>query len=135
MGMFFGYAETTNGVTVRVQPHFSEDDSDPADNHWLWHYHIRVENAGKQTVQLVDRHWIITDARGQRQEIKGDGVVGVQPIIETGDSYDYVSACPLETPSGMMQGSFGMLLADGRRFAAAIPAFDLLSPASRSRAH
>ncbi len=131
MGKLFAHAETTQGVTVRVQPHYSEDDSDPADNHGLWHYHIRIENAGKQTVQLIDRHWIITDARGKREEIRGEGVVGVQPILEPGQSYDYVSACPLETASGTMQGSFGMVLADGRRFAAAIPAFDLLSPASR----
>lgn len=130
----FGYQATTEGVTVRVQPHYAPDHSDPKAGHWMWHYHIRLENGGGMAVQLVDRHWIITDGHGVRRDVMGEGVVGEQPVIEPGASYDYVSGCPLSTPMGEMRGHFGMIDSGGRRFEVAIPAFDLLSPDSRGRA-
>lgn len=128
---FFAATEATGDILVHVQPHYDADRSQPAQGHFVWHYHIRIENHGDEAVQLVDRHWIITDARGHRQEMRGEGVVGEQPLIAAGASFDYVSGCPLSTPSGMMEGSYGMAGEDGRRFRVAIPPFDLLSPDSR----
>ncbi len=125
----FGYATTTEGITVRVQPHYAADDSDPETGQWLWHYHIRLENGGGSTVQLLDRHWIIIDGNGERRDVMGEGVVGAQPVIKPGGSYDYVSGCPLGTPGGRMRGHFGMIDPGGRRFEVIIPPFDLVAPA------
>lgn len=131
----FAVAATTEGITVRVQPHYSPEDSDPANGHWQWLYHIRLENGGGTTVQLIDRHWIITDGEGQRRDVMGDGVVGEQPTLSPGESFDYVSGCPLTTASGHMVGQFGMVDHSGRRFEVAIPGFDLISPDSRRMGH
>ncbi|MCS6986955.1 MAG: Co2+/Mg2+ efflux protein ApaG [Sphingomonadaceae bacterium] len=131
----FPYVATTGAITVRVQPTFAPEDSRPTDGVWVWRYHVRIENHGDEPVQLLDRHWIITDAHGRRAEVRGAGVVGEQPLISPGGAHDYVSACPLSTPSGTMEGSYGMVAADGRRFRVAIPAFDLVSPDSRRRAN
>lgn len=131
----FGAAETTDGVTVRVQPHYAPDQSDPAAGHWVWHYHIRIENGSDRPVQLIDRHWVIVDGQGVTSEVRGEGVVGEQPRIAPGGSFDYVSGCPLPTPFGTMRGRYGMIDADGRRFDVAIPAFDLLAPDGRRAAH
>lgn len=120
---------------MRVQPHYSPEDSDPANGHWQWLYHIRLENGGGTTVQLIDRHWIITDGEGQRRDVMGDGVVGEQPTLSPGESFDYVSGCPLSTASGHMVGQFGMVDHSGRRFEVAIPGFDLISPDSRRMGH
>jgi ApaG protein len=124
----FDVSATTGPVTVRVRPAYLPDESDPARGRWLWSYHIRVENNGDAPVQLLTRHWIIRDATGRTTHVRGDGVVGDQPTIAPGDAYDYVSACPLPTPSGSMQGSYGMLDADGASFEAEIPTFALVSP-------
>lgn len=132
---FFAAAETTGDIRVKVQPNFDREQSQPSLGQFLWQYHIRIENLGQLWVRLLDRHWIITDGSGRRQEVIGEGVVGEQPRIEPGAAFDYVSACPLSTPSGTMQGSYGMVDADGRRFRVAIPMFDLLSPDSRRLAH
>jgi ApaG protein len=128
----FDYHQTTGPVTVRVRPAFLPDESDPADGRWLWSYHIRVENAGDTPVRLLTRHWIIRDATGRTTHVRGDGVVGDQPLIPPGGTYDYVSACPLPTPSGQMQGSYGMIDAGGAPFEATIPAFALVSPGARA---
>lgn len=133
-GLFTAEA-TTEGITVRVAPRFAADQSDPEGGHWMWHYHVRIENGSGIAVQLIDRHWEITDGRGQRRDVMGEGVVGEQPLIQPGDSFDYVSGCPLPTPSGSMRGRYGMLDPGGRRFEVEIPAFDLLSPDSRRAAH
>jgi len=133
-GLFTAEA-TTEGITVRVAPRYAADQSDPDNGHWMWHYHVRIENGSGMAVQLIDRHWEIIDGRGQRRDVMGEGVVGEQPLIEPGDSFDYVSGCPLPTPSGMMRGRYGMLDPGGRRFEVAIPAFDLLSPDSRRAAN
>ena len=129
MKALFPHAATTAGVTVRVSVSFLAEQSQPSRGKWFWAYHIRIENDGRQPVQLVSRHWIITDGHGARHEVEGDGVVGEQPVIACGESYDYVSGCPLGTPSGQMTGSFRMLLSDGGSFDAAIPPFGLIAPA------
>jgi len=124
----FPYETTTRGICVRVAPRFLDEDSDPELNRYIWAYHIRIENHGQLEVQLRDRHWIITDAQGRVEDIRGEGVVGQQPVIAPGEAYDYVSACPLTTPSGMMQGEYGMVDTHGLLFHADIPAFSLDSP-------
>jgi ApaG protein len=126
----FPYEAITRGVTVRVSVTYLPDQSEPAHGRWFWAYHIRIENDGDGAVQLLTRHWIITDGRGGQEEVRGDGVVGDQPMIDPGESYDYVSGCPLKTPSGSMEGSYGMIDADGTPFEIAIPTFLLQSPAT-----
>ena len=125
----FPEAATTADVTVRVSVSYLPEQSEPARGRWFWAYHIRIENGSERTVQLLTRHWIITDGRGARHSVEGEGVVGEQPLIAPGASYDYVSGCPLATPTGAMQGSYRMMGEDGRRFDVAIPRFALLAPA------
>lgn len=124
----FPHAATTRGVIVRVSVSFLPEQSDPGKARWFWAYHIRLENEGERAVQLLTRHWTITDGRGGRHEVRGEGVVGEQPRIEPGGSFDYVSGCPLQTPTGAMEGSYGMTDAAGRDFDVAIPRFALLAP-------
>lgn len=131
MKVFFPYAETTRGITVRVAPSYLADQS--GGGRWVWAYHIRLENGGDVAVQLLRRHWIITDARGHVEEVEGPGVVGEQPVIEPGRSFDYVSGCPLATPSGVMRGTYQMVDGNGQAFDIAIPAFSLDSPEGRAR--
>ncbi len=129
MKALFPYDETTRDVTVRVAVSYLPEQSEPARGRWFWAYHIRIENAGEQTVQLLTRHWIITDARGAQHSVEGEGVVGEKPVIEPGASYDYVSGCPLGTSSGSMQGHYRMIGESGAPFDVAIPKFALLAPA------
>ncbi|SFR85003.1 Co2+/Mg2+ efflux protein ApaG [Sphingomonas jatrophae] len=129
MKALFPHVATTRGLAVRVSVSFLPEQSDPARGRWFWAYHIRLENEGPVSVQLLTRHWIITDGRGGRHEVQGDGVVGEQPVIAPGGSYDYVSGCPLDTPTGTMQGSYHMASEDGSTFDAAIPRFSLIAPA------
>jgi ApaG protein len=125
----FPHAVTTDGVTVRVAVSYLPEQSEPERGRWFWAYHIRIENDGAQTVQLLTRHWVITDGRGARHSVEGEGVIGEKPVIAPGDSYDYVSGCPLATPTGSMQGSYRMIGEDGARLEVAIPKFALLAPA------
>ncbi|SOB88335.1 ApaG protein [Sphingomonas guangdongensis] len=129
MDALFPHRAETDGIVVRVAVSYLPEQSEPGRGRWFWSYHIRLENTGDQAVQLLTRHWIITDGRGARHTVEGEGVVGEQPILEPGGSYDYVSGCPLTTPTGSMQGSYRMIGADGVRFDAAIPKFALLAPA------
>jgi len=126
----FPNAATTDGVTVRVSVSYLPEQSEPARGRWFWAYHIRIENDGTSAVQLLTRHWVITDGRGARHSVEGEGVVGEQPMIEPGASYDYVSGCPLATPTGAMQGTYRMVGEDGASFDVAIPRFTLLAPAT-----
>ena len=121
----FPHNETTRDLTVRVSVSFLRERSEPAKRRWFWTYHIRLENDGDLPVQLISREWLIGDAEGGRQIVQGDGVVGEQPIIEPGGSYDYVSGCPLSTSSGWMEGRYFMVSADGSSFEAVIPRFAL----------
>lgn len=132
MKEFFPHAATTDGVTVRVAVSYLPEQSEPRRGRWFWAYHIRLENDSDRTVQLLTRHWIITDGRGARHSVEGEGVVGEQPLIAPGASYDYVSGCPLQTPNGAMQGSYRMIAEDGTAFDAAIPKFALVAPAVES---
>ena len=122
------YEAETRGVIVRVVPSYLPEQSDPEDGRWVWAYLVDIENGGTEAVQLVDRHWTITDASGRVEEVQGPGVVGEQPVIQPGDSYQYTSGCPLGTDSGVMVGSYGMITGAGERFEAAIPAFSLHLP-------
>ncbi|GGB36682.1 protein ApaG [Sphingomonas metalli] len=129
MRALFAHAQTTRGVTVRVAVSYLAEQSEPARGRWFWAYHIRLENEGAGAVQLISRHWIITDGRGARHSVEGEGVVGEQPLIEPGASFDYVSGCPLATSSGAMQGSYRMVAEDGSSFDVVIPRFTLSAPA------
>ena len=129
MKAFFPNVEETAGVTVRVSVSYLPEQSEPGRGRWFWAYHVRIENEGNQAVQLLTRHWIITDGRGARHTVEGEGVVGEQPVIQPGGSFDYVSGCPLATPTGSMQGSYHMIGADGSAFDVAIPKFALVAPA------
>ncbi|HEX8569520.1 MAG TPA: Co2+/Mg2+ efflux protein ApaG [Caulobacteraceae bacterium] len=122
------YEAETRGVRVRVVASYLPQQSDPDDGRWVWAYVIEIENEGDETVQLVDRHWTITDGHGQVEEVQGPGVVGEQPVIPPGGRYQYTSGCPLGTDSGVMVGSYGMITEAGERFEAAIPAFSLHLP-------
>lgn len=134
MKALFPYEATTAGVTVRVAPRFLDEQSDPRAGQFAWSYHIRIENGTDDDVQLIARHWIITDAVGRVEEVRGEGVVGEQPIIAPGGSFDYVSGCPLATPSGTMRGSFAMAARE-TLFEVAIPLFSLDSPDARRVLH
>ena len=128
MDAFFAHRAETDGIAVRVSVNYLAEQSEPARGRWFWAYHIRIENASDQAVQLLTRHWIITDGRGARHSVEGEGVVGEQPTIPPGGSFDYVSGCPLSTPTGAMQGSYRMVGEDGEAFDVAIPKFALLAP-------
>ncbi len=122
------YERTTRDITVSVNPTYLEDQSSPGDNHYVWAYRVRIENHGDHTVQLLRRHWRITDAMGRVQEVQGSGVVGEQPVLQPGDSYEYTSGTPLPTPSGIMVGHYQMETENGERFEVDVPAFSLDSP-------
>ena len=132
MKEFFPHSATTRDITVRVSVSYLPEQSEPAKGRWFWAYHIRVENGGRKAVQLVSREWTIADGRGIEHVVQGDGVVGEQPVIESGGSFDYVSGCPLTTPTGWMEGQYQMVAADGSRFPIAIPRFPLIAPAVAS---
>jgi ApaG protein len=122
------YSEITRSITVTVKPFYLEDQSSPTENRYVWAYHVRIENGGKETVQLRHRYWKITDNRGQIQEVRGPGVVGEQPVLAPGESFEYTSGTPLPTPSGIMVGTYEMETKGGESFSVRIPAFSLDSP-------
>lgn len=128
MKSLFGFVAETRLIAVRVAVSYLPEQSDPQNGRWFWAYHIRIENNGDQTVQLLTRRWLITDGRGARHRVEGDGVVGEQPVIAPGQSFDYVSGCPLAMPNGAMEGSYGMIGEDGMPFEIAIPRFPLTAP-------
>ncbi|HXP76594.1 MAG TPA: Co2+/Mg2+ efflux protein ApaG [Stellaceae bacterium] len=127
-GSAAAYSATTRSIKVVVKPFYLEDQSSPPEDHYVWAYHVRIENHGAETVQLRRRHWRITDALGRMQEVKGAGVVGEQPILKPGEAFEYTSGTPLPTPSGIMVGSYEMETKAGESFAVDIPAFSLDSP-------
>ena len=127
------YSETTRSIKVTVRPFYLEQHSSPADNHYVWAYHVRIENGGSETVQLRRRHWEITDSFGRRQEVRGPGVVGEEPVLAPGESFEYTSSCPLPTPSGFMVGDYEMETRGGENFLVRVPAFSLDTPQAPSR--
>lgn len=122
------YSQTTENVTVSVQPAYLDQESQPDKNHFVWAYRVRIENNSDMTLQLRTRHWRITDAFGRTQDVRGDGVVGEQPVLKPGETFEYTSGTPLATPSGIMVGSYAMQDAQGRLHDIAIPAFSLDTP-------
>jgi ApaG protein len=122
------YSEITRSIKVTVKPFYLEDQSSPAENHYVWAYQVRIENQGADTVQLRRRHWRITDAMGVMKEVRGPGVVGEEPVLAPGEAFEYTSGTPLATPSGIMVGSYEMETPGGESFEVAIPAFSLDSP-------
>lgn len=122
------YEARTGEVVVRVVASFAPDQAEPEARRWFWTYTVEIQNRGDKPVQLISRHWIITDALNRVQEVSGLGVVGEQPEIGPGEAYRYTSGCPLGTPSGTMRGSYHMVGADGEAFDAAIPEFSLHLP-------
>jgi ApaG protein len=122
------YSKTTRMITVTVRPAYLANQSSPAENRYVWAYHVRIDNEGRETVQLRSRFWRITDGFGRVQEVRGPGVVGEQPVLHPGASFEYTSGTPLPTPSGIMVGTYQMETAEGERFDVAVPAFSLDSP-------
>src|SRR5262249_32305482 len=115
-------------IHISVQPFYLEDQSAPDEDRFVWAYKVSIANKGEETVQLLNRHWRITDKLGRVQDVKGPGVVGEQPVLKPGESFEYTSGCPLHTPSGIMVGSYEMKTDGGERFNVDIPAFSLDSP-------
>jgi ApaG protein len=122
------YKAITRGIAVSVEPTYLEANSSPGNSQYFWAYRVTIENQGRETVQLLNRHWMITNARGDYTEVKGAGVIGKQPFLKPGDTYTYTSGAPLNTPSGMMGGSYEMESDRGERFDIEIPTFSLDCP-------
>ena len=122
------YRAVTRNIEVEVTPRFLSERSSPENGYYFWAYTINLTNRGDETVQLKTRHWRITDAGGRLQEVQGAGVVGEQPVLRPGESFEYTSGVPLQTPSGFMTGSYGMVTTTGETFDIDIPAFSLDSP-------
>ena len=131
----FAYECVTRDIRVSVEPLFIEEESDPDEGHFLWSYSVTIENKGMETVQLLSRYWHITDEFGRVQEVHGPGVVGAQPVIEPGQRFEYMSGCPLPTPSGAMAGRYQMRSTAGEDFEVEIPGFLLESPYERRQIH
>ena len=125
------YKAVTREIEVNVEPSFLPERSSAREGIFFWAYKIVIANKGAETVQLKTRHWIITDSAGQERVVKGDGVVGEQPVLNPGDAFEYTSGVPLPTPSGFMTGSYQMVTEAGEKFDIEIPSFSLDSPDAR----
>ena len=128
--MPFVSSALTRGIRVTVESQYLVDRSSPADSKFAFAYQVRIVNEGFETTQLRSRHWVITDGDGKVQEVRGDGVVGAQPILGPGQEFEYVSWCMLPTPHGSMRGSYQMVTTDGDTFDAEIAPFPLALPYS-----
>jgi ApaG protein len=124
------YQKLTHSIEVTVRPFYLEDQSSPDESHYVFGYHITIQNRSDDTVQLLNRHWRITDGHGHLQEVRGPGVVGEQPVLAPGQAFEYTSGCPLSTPSGIMVGTYEMASKTGERFLIDIPAFSLDCPSA-----
>ena len=125
------YRRVTRNIEVMVTPRFLAERSSPDNGYFFWAYTIEITNHGAETVQLKTRYWRITDALGRLQEVRGAGVVGEEPVLKPGESFEYTSGVPLPTPSGFMTGTYGMVGAGGERFDIEIPTFSLDSPGAQ----
>jgi ApaG protein len=134
--MDHAYTSTTRAIRVSVKTFFLPDQSKPAEGKFFWAYQVRIENQGAETVQLLRRTWNITDGRGGVQKVQGKGVVGKQPVLGPGEAFEYTSGTPLDTPSGIMAGTYHMVVTGtGEAFDAEVPAFSLDSPHQEIRFH
>lgn len=122
------YSAVTREIRVQVEPIYLDDQSEPDDAQYVWAYRVQIENEGTETVQLLTRYWHITDGMGRVQEVRGAGVIGEQPVLNPGESYEYTSGTPLPTPSGIMKGSYQMSTPSGEKFDIEVPAFSLDCP-------
>ena len=122
------YTKTTNSINITVNPYYLEDQSEPDEHHFVWAYQVTINNLGKERVKLKNRFWKIIDSNGIKHEVKGEGVVGKQPVLNPGEKFEYTSGTPLSTPSGFMEGHYEMETINGGRFDASIPLFSLDSP-------
>jgi ApaG protein len=130
------YSKVTRGIKVSVRSFYLEDRSEPESGQYFWAYKVKIENRGRDAVQLLHRTWNITDAKGRTQHVQGPGVVGEQPLLEPGEAFEYTSGTPLPTPSGFMTGAYHMVVqASGENFDVAIPPFSLDSPHQDGRIH
>jgi ApaG protein len=129
------YKAVTRGISVTVQCRFMPEESSPRDARYFFAYTVEIINTGLERVQLRARHWKIIDGNGQRQEVRGAGVVGKEPVLEPGGSFNYTSGCPLPTPNGTMEGSYVMETASGETFDVQIPAFSLDIPTAKRVVH
>ncbi len=120
----------TRGIRVEVQSRYEPERSTPAEGRWFFSYRVRISNDGPERVQLVSRHWRISDASGHVEEVRGPGVVGEQPVLAPGEAFEYRSFCPLRTPFGSMRGTYRMVTPDGTSFDAEIPPFAMVEPHS-----
>ncbi|MDE0993172.1 MAG: Co2+/Mg2+ efflux protein ApaG [Rhodospirillales bacterium] len=119
------YSEITNDISVSVSPEYLDQQSEPSDDHFTWAYHVHIENTGSKTIQVLTRHWKITDIKGVSHEIVGDGLIGQQPILKPGEFFKYSSGTPLSTSSGFMSGTLLLIANDGELFRAVVPSFSL----------
>jgi ApaG protein len=129
------YQERTRSIQISVEPFYVDEQSAPGESRFVFGYRVQIDNQGGETVQLVSRRWRITDALGRTTEVQGAGVVGKQPVLGPGDSFEYTSGTPLPTPSGIMVGSYQMVTTSGERFEVRIPAFSLDAPGPRGPAN
>jgi ApaG protein len=129
------YRAVTRGIQITVTPRYLAERSSVEDDRYFWAYTIEIVNAGAITVQLKNRHWKITDANGQMQEVRGPGVVGEQPTLAPGERFEYTSGVPLTTPTGLMHGSYEMVTEAGEKFDVEVPAFSLDSPHGKRVVH
>jgi ApaG protein len=125
------YRAVTRDIEVTVEPNFLPEKSSAEDGQFFWSYTVVITNSGEETVQLKTRQWIITDATGRQQRVRGDGVVGEQPVLAPGERFEYTSGVPLATASGFMAGSYEMENEAGERFEIEVPAFSLDSPGGK----
>lgn len=124
----FSSRATTRGIEVSVESRYVPERSEPDQQQWFFAYTVQIRNVGTETAQLVSRHWVITDANGEVEEVRGPGVVGEQPILAPGETFEYTSACPLGTAFGTMHGSYRMVARSGEEFDVEIAAFTLAEP-------
>lgn len=129
------YSQETRSIRVAVEPFYVAEQSEPDTGRYVFGYRVTIENRGAETVQLVARHWRITDALGRVVEVQGPGVVGEQPRLSPGECFKYTSGTPLHTPSGIMVGAYKMVTDDGEQFEVQIPAFSLDAPGGRGPVH
>ena len=122
------YSKKTKKINITVNPYFLDDQSEPEDQHFVWAYQVTIDNQSDEKVQLKNRYWKIIDSNGSEQEVRGEGVVGEQPILNPGEKFEYTSGTPLSTPSGFMEGYYEMETKNGNKFEASIPLFSLDAP-------
>ena len=128
-------SKTTNGVLIQVRTQYVPEESNPQNQYFFFAYTISIKNLNGGPVQLLNRHWIITDGHGKIEEVRGPGVVGQQPCLNPNDSFEYTSYCPLRTPTGSMRGSYQMSHENNDKFDVEIPEFELIKPGAMGPLH